>query len=316
MEQAQAKIDAVNKIISVDALVGIFEAIEQADRIMREAAEREAAENEPLLYDKQTYKAEGYRMGFNARVTLKNDSVLECKSPRDLINYLKTRAFEAESIFVYVDFRYHERAPGQKTVFHSEEIIMSIREQTFGVKYSMRNAAAVNQIIYKIQQTIAEAPDKMTDVMTNQPIVIAKIGLGAGLIPGMLLACVGFAVPQFRTFYGQIPGIFFLVSLVLGATAGILIAAKMVEPLYHSIVGRQRYDGYNKKTHQSMYRDDMEDYSSTAEVLIGDKVDGLRKRQKLEDYQKRFGKLILPELLIVLVASAIVYIVLHFFVGE
>ena len=65
-----------------------------------------------------------------------------------------------------------------------------------------------------------------------------------------------------------------------------------------------------------MYRDDMEDYSSTAEVLIGDKVDGLRKRQKLEDYQKRFGKLILPELLIVLVASAIVYIVLHFFVGE
>ena len=152
--------------------------------------------------------------------------------------------------------------------------------------------------------------------MTNQPIVIAKIGLGAGLIPGMLLACVGFAVPQFRAFYGQIPGIFFLVSLVLGATVGILIATKMVEPLYHSIVGRQRYDGYNKRTHQSMYRDDMEDYSSTAEVLIGDKVDGLRKRQKLEDYQKRFGKLILPELLIVLVASAIVYVVLHFFVGE
>ena len=192
---------------------------------------------------------------------------------------------------------------------------MSIREQTFGVKYSMYNAAAVNQIIYKIQQTIAEAPEKMTDVMANQPIVISKIGLGVGLIPGMLLACIGFAVPQFRTFYGQIPGIFFLISLVLGAAVGILIAAKMVEPLYHSIVGRQRYAGYNKKTHQSMYRDDMDDYSSTAEVLIGGKVDGLRKRQKLDEYQEKFGKLILPELLVVLVASVIVYLVLRFFVG-
>jgi len=315
VEQTQAKINAVNKIISVDALVGIFEAIEQADQTMKEAAAREVQENEPLIYQKQNFKAEGYRMGFNARVTLKNESRLECKTPRDLINYLKTRAFEAEGIFVFVDFHYNERAPEKKTVFHSEEIVMSIREQTFGVKYSMYNAAAVNQIIHKIQQTIAEAPEKMTDVMANQPIVISKIGLGVGLIPGMLLACIGFAVPQFRTFYGQIPGIFFLISLVLGVAVGILIAAKMVEPLYHSIVGRQRYAGYNKKTHQSMYRDDMDDYSSTAEVLIGSKVDGLRKRQKLDEYQKKFGKLILPELLVVLVASVIVYLVLHFFVG-
>ena len=64
-----------------------------------------------------------------------------------------------------------------------------------------------------------------------------------------------------------------------------------------------------------MYRDDMDDYSSTAEVLIGSKVDGLHKRQKLDEYQKKFGKLILPELLVVMVTSVIVYLVLHFFVG-
>ena len=58
MEQTQAKIDAVNKIISVDALVGIFEAIEQADRIMKEAAAREVEENEPLIYQKQNFFAD------------------------------------------------------------------------------------------------------------------------------------------------------------------------------------------------------------------------------------------------------------------
>lgn len=313
--QESAKLDATNKIISVEAINEILEAAEAADKVMREASDREKAQNEPLVYSKQSFKAENYRMSCNSTVYLNNNNTIEYKTARELATFLKTRAFEARSIYIFMHFSYYERGPEIKSVDHHEDISFVIREDTFGVKYTTHNARAVNEIIMKIQQIVANAPVKMDDAMTNQPMTTMKVGLGAGLIPGLLLACVGFVVPQFRRFYGEVPGLFFVVALLLGATVGILIAAKMLEPLYRSIVGKQKYEGYNKKTGQSVYGNDIENYSSTAEVLIGSRVGSMQTRKKLDGYSKRFGKLILPEMVVVLIVSIIVYVVLHFFVG-
>lgn len=310
----ELKIDAINKIISVDAITKILDAIDGADHALKDIADKESAQNEPLLFSKQSFTTESYSFFFSATVKLKNDSEINYRAVRELALFLKTRAFEVRTIYIYAHFTYRERQPERDSIGHSEEIDFVIREDTFGVKYTVNNSAAVNEAIKVIEQTVDEAPEKMNDAMNDQALTTAKVGLGAGLIPGMLLSCVGFILPQFRVMCGQIPGFFFLVSLVLGATTGILLAARMLEPLYRSIVGKQKYDGYNKKTRQGSYSNDMETYSSTSEVLIGDRVGSMQTRKKLSDYQKRFGRLILPELAVVLIVSAVVYAVFHFII--
>ena len=66
---------------------------------------------------------------------------------------------------------------------------------------------------------------------------------------------------------------------------------------------------------KSIYKDDIEKFTGTSEIIIGKNINNLRNRKEILDMEEKYSKFIPYELLAILITSIVVVIVGILFKG-
>lgn len=93
-----------------------------------------------------------------------------------------------------------------------------------------------------------------------------------------------------------------LKSLTLGG----IIGSFLLDKYYKKIVPEQKYAGYDSNKGMSIYKDDIDKYVTTSEILIGKNVQNLECRPKIKAYKEKYQKWLPYEIGIMLLISILV----------
>ena len=69
---------------------------------------------------------------------------------------------------------------------------------------------------------------------------------------------------------------------------------------------KKKYVGYDSTNYRSIYKDDIDKYVQTSEILIGKNVDNLKCRDKIMKYYNKYKKYIPIELGVLVFISILV----------
>ena len=90
---------------------------------------------------------------------------------------------------------------------------------------------------------------------------------------------------------------------------GSIIANAKLDKYYDPIMPDKKYAGYDTTNHKSVYKDDVDQYVNTSDILIGTKVNNLTYREKINEIYNKYKKRVLPMILAITGISIIVLVV-------
>ena len=82
-----------------------------------------------------------------------------------------------------------------------------------------------------------------------------------------------------------------------------------LDRLYSSIVPEKKYAGYDSKNYKSIYKDDIEKYVETSEIIIGKNIDNIKNRKEIVELEKKYSIYIPKELIALLILSIVMILV-------
>ena len=107
--------------------------------------------------------------------------------------------------------------------------------------------------------------------------------------------------------------VFPIAALVIAMFIGFMLADGKLGKLYKKIQPEQKYAGYDSSKGKSIYKDDIDSFVGTSEILIGEKINNLEYRRMIRTEYEKYKNLIPKELIALSIATAIV-IVIGFFI--
>ena len=88
-----------------------------------------------------------------------------------------------------------------------------------------------------------------------------------------------------------------------------VIASSKLDSLYEPIIPNKKYAGYDSTNNTRIYKDDIDSFVGTSEILIGKKINNLENRRKIKLEYQKYKEFIPKELIVLLVLSGIVIII-------
>ena len=86
--------------------------------------------------------------------------------------------------------------------------------------------------------------------------------------------------------------VFPIASLVLAFIIGGTIGSSVLDKWYSSINPEQKYAGYDTTNYKSIYKDDIDGYVKSSEILIGKNVNNLTCRKNIISCYEKYKKYI------------------------
>ena len=90
---------------------------------------------------------------------------------------------------------------------------------------------------------------------------------------------------------------------------GSMISSSKLDKYYESIVPSKKYAGYDSTNYKRIYKDDIDSFVDTSEILIGKKINNLDNRRMIKKVYEKYKGLIPKELIALLIVTVIVIII-------
>ena len=100
-----------------------------------------------------------------------------------------------------------------------------------------------------------------------------------------------------------------VICIVLSTMFSGFFCSMLLSKYYQSIVPEKKYAGYDVENHRSIYKDDIDKFTSNCEILIGKNTNNMKCRQNIEETYNKYKKIVPIELIILVVCSLIVMII-------
>ena len=185
---------------------------------------------------------------------------------------------------------------------------MTIRETKVDIDTDLDSKDRIVDEVYNcIKNIVVNAPEKYDDIVRKKLPISLIVGFGVGFIPGILIALILMVNEVVRQVYfsGYVtyPLIAFAISFVIAQ----IISFTYMESLYKPFKPEKEYAGY--KNGNAVYKDDINKYVTTSEVLIGKNYKNLINRNKIKELYSKFSKYIIIEIIaLILISVVIVFI--------
>lgn len=88
-----------------------------------------------------------------------------------------------------------------------------------------------------------------------------------------------------------------------------MISSSKLDKYYESIVPSKKYAGYDSTNYKRIYKDDIDSFVDTSEILIGKKINNLDNRRMIKKVYEKYKGLIPKELIALLIVTVIVIII-------
>ena len=155
-----------------------------------------------------------------------------------------------------------------------------------------------------IKSKILNAPPKYDKVLQKKGTISTVVGLAIGFIPSLIILTLLLFVPTIRQIYDMGYVAFPIASLVLAFIIGGTIGSSVLDN--SSINPEQKYAGYDTTNYKSIYKDDIDGYVKSSEILIGKNVNNLTCRKNIISCYEKYKKYIPYEIGVMILLSIIV----------
>lgn len=300
-------IKVANKIISYEDLFEIFSKMQEKLLHYQKINDIEEKKNRMLEYNYQnwTFKDNGSRLTFDVNFT--DDTSVSFDNYNNFISIFNNRLNEIKYIYVHYAINYTVDLEGQKSEWYNQHINMTIYEDRMDIDVSLSSKDdKINDIYELIKSKILNAPPKYDKVIQKKSTISTVVGLAIGFIPSLIILTLLLFVPTIRQIYAMGYVVFPIASLVLAFIIGGTIGSSVLDKWYSSINPEQKYAGYDTTNYKSIYKDDIDGYVKSSEILIGKNVNNLTCRKNIISYYEKYKKYIPYEIGVMILLSIIV----------
>lgn len=299
-----------NKIISSEALMEIFQTMNDTLKKYERIAEQEKIQNQMLemKYQKYIYDYTISKLSFQINFTDNTDISIDKFETFTGIFYNRIR--EIKNIYVRMSSLYDTKEEGQQSISYRQYITLDISDKKMDISVELDSDDPKFDNVYnKIKEKILTAPEKYDDVMRNKSKIVNAVTVATGMIPAIIITSLFLFVPTLNKILLKGIVVYPLVVVFLMYMIGSIIANSKLDKYYDTISPDKKYAGYDTTNHRSIYKDDMDSYINTSDILIGDKVNNLVYREKIREIYNKYKNSVMPMILILAGISVVVAVV-------
>ena len=309
-------IKAENKIISSDDLTQIFQLMGETLKKYLKTSQHEEKQNRMLdtPYQNYTFKDEGSRM--KVIVDFYDNTNITFDNYDNFMGIFYSRIDEIKTMDVYYTLSYTviTPEPNRSRNFYSQSIQMHINENKLDITLNLKSEdPKLDEVYNLIKNKLLSAPEKYDDVIRIKSKITNTVAFGVGLIPGMVIAILLLFVPVVNNIFFKGYVVYPIVAVFLAYMIGSMFSSSKLDKYYNPIMPNKKYAGYDSTNYKSIYKDDIDSFVGTSEILIGKKVNNLENRRMIRTEYEKYKALIPKELIALLVATVIV-IIIGFFI--
>lgn len=305
-------IKAENKIISSQDLTEIFQLMGETLKKYLRISQQEEMQNRMLdiAYQNYTFKDEGSKM--KVVIDFYDNTNITFDNYDNFMSIFYSRIEEIKSMDVYYKLNYTviTSEPNRSRNFYMQSINMYINENKLDITLNLKSDEPKLAEIYNlIKNKVLNAPEKYDIVIREKNKITNAVIFGAGLIPGMLITILLLFVPIINDVFFKGYVVYPLISIFLAYIIGGVFSSSVLDKYYDTIIPDKKYAGYDTTNHKRIYKDDIDSFISTSEILIGKKVNNLRNREAIMTEYKKYKSRIPMELIALLTITIIVIII-------
>ena len=307
-------IKAENKIISNDDLSRIFQGMGEKLKKYQKISENENKTNHMLDYAYQSYTFNDVGSKMNVIVDFYDNTNITFDNYDNFASIFYSRVDEIKSLDVYYSLYYNviTPEPNRSRNYYSQSIHMYINENKMDITLRLDSQDSKLDDLYElIKSIILNAPEKYDMVIKKKTAITNTVAFAIGMIPSLILTTLLLFVPSINIIFLKGYIVYPLCCVIFAYLIGSMIASSKLDKYYGSIVPDKKYAGYSDG--HAVYKDDVDKFISTSEILIGKKVNNLFNRNQIKlEYEKY--KAFIPMELIVLLIITFIVIIIGFFI--
>ena len=300
-------IKVANKIITYDDLLDIFSFMQEKLMYYKKVYNSEQMQNKMLDYgyQKWTFKDSDSSLKFN--VNFYDDTNIKFDNYNNFVGIFNNRLHEIKSIWVTFNISYSATGMNGKNNFYYQRISMDISEKGINIDVSLSSEDKKIDDVYElIKNKILNAREKYDEVIRNKSSINTTVSFALGFIPSIIICILLLFVPTIRFMFASSYVLFPICCLMLTFVIGGTIASSKLDNLYKPLIPDKKYVGYDSRKGKSIYKDDIDKFMDTSEILIGKNVDNLKNRQYIMDYYNKYKEYISYEIIVLVVVSIFV----------
>lgn len=299
-----------NKIISSEALMEIFQTMNDTLKKYERISEQEKMQNQMLerKYQKFTYDYTISKLSFQINFTDNTDISIDKFETFSGIFY--SRISEIKNIYVRMASLYDTKEEEQQAKSYRQYITLDISNKKMNISIELNSDDPKFDNVYnKIKEKVLMAPEKYDDVMRNKSKIVNAVTVATGMIPAIIITSIFLFIPTLNKVFLKGIVVYPLVAVFLMYIIGSIIANSKLDKYYDTISPDKKYAGYDTTNHKSIYKDDMDSYLNTSDILIGSKINNLVYREKIREIYNKYKNSVLPMILVLAGVSVVVAIV-------
>ena len=302
-------IKVANKIISDTDLADIFQRMDEEIKENQQICRQETMENEKYEREYQHWTTKDFEGSFSCTYNFYDDTNIKVDNYLSFITIFNNRLHEVKDMRVRYSYHYWIQN-GKELKMVSQHINMSIYEYKMDIEVDLSSEDKKMDDIYQlIKERILKSPERYDRVIKKKNSIANKIGFASGIIPSLIICTLLAFVPAIRQAYGTTYVLFPIAAVILAFMIGNTVFSGKLDRLYSSIVPEKKYAGYDSKNYKSIYKDDIEKYVETSEIIIGKNIDNIKNRKEIVELEKKYSSYIPKELIALLILSIVMILV-------
>lgn len=302
-------IKVANKIISDTDLADIFQRMDEELKENQQICRQETMQNEKYERKYQHWTTKDFDGSFTCTFNFYDDTNVTVDNYPVFITIFNNRLHEVKDMWVRYNCHYWiQNGNDQKMV--SQHINMSIYEYKMDIEVNLSSDDKKMDDIYQlIKEKILHAPERYDRVIKKKSSITNKIGFALGMIPSLVICTLLVFVPAIKQIYGMTYVLFPIATIILAFMIGNTVFGGKLDHLYSTIVPEKKYAGYDSTNYKSIYKDDIEKFVETSEIIIGKNIDNIKNRKEIAELEKKYSSYIPKELIALLVLSIVMILV-------
>ena len=303
-------IKAENRIISNDNLTQIFQTMGETLKKYQKVSAAEEQRNHMLdyAYQSYTFKDEGSKM--KVIVDFYDNTNITFDNYDNFASIWYSRIDEIRSLDVYYSLNYNvvTPEPSRSRTYYSQSIQMHISENKLDITLKLDSQDRKLDDLYNlIKNTVLNAPEKYDMVIKKKSSITNTVAFAIGMIPALIITTILLFVPVINNIMLKGYVVYPICCLILAYLIGNMVASSKLDKYYDPIMPEKKYAGYSDG--HAVYKDDVDKFVGTSEILIGKKVNNLSNRNQIKQEYEKYKKFIPKELLALLIATVIVIVI-------
>ena len=302
-------IKVANKIIVDKDLMDIFQKMYESIKENEKICEKETRENEKYELEFQHWTTKDFEGNIKGTFNFYDDTTITVDNYKNFITIFNNRLHEVKDVTVRLYCSYWIK-DGVKQDMISQYINMYIQENKMDIEVSLSSKDKRLDNIYKlIKDKIIKAPTRYNRIIRKRKAIISKIEFSLGVIPSLIICTLLVFIPSIRESYALTYVLFPVVVLLLAFIIGNVIFGGKLNNLYSNLIPEKKYEGYDLKNNMSIYKDDVDQFIKTSEIIIGKNIYNIRKRREISRLEKKYSEYIPYEIVALVVLSIIVVLI-------